>query len=259
MDKPLQPETAINSWRSWDASLPTRPKLIGPLSGGRSNQSFLLDSDGRKIVLRINGPESVLPGSSRNYEMKIWRAASKKGIAPPLLHVDQQNRFLVSAYIDNTLPTQAHTLEHISGRALDLLGQCHQLKVEAPGIDYASHIEHYWQIIEAKITPINPFLIRQREPMQRLLEDLIGSATQSTLCHHDPVLENFVGSPEKLYLIDWEYAAHGLPVMDYAALSVEWEIDDTKVLERTNFEPEQFLNAKMLYRYLCLLWEVTTD
>ena len=47
--------------------------------------------------------------------------------------------------------------------------------------------------------------------------------------------------------------------MNYAALSVEWEIDDTKVLERTNFEPEQFLNAKMLYRYLCLLWEVTTD
>jgi thiamine kinase len=259
MDKPLQPETAINSWRSWDASLPTRPKLIGPLSGGRSNQSFLLDSDGRKVVLRINGPESVLPGSSRSYEMKIWRAASKKGIAPPLLHVDQQNRYLVSAYIDNGLPTQAHTLEHISDRALDLLGQCHQLKVEAPDIDYAGHIEHYWQIIEAKNAPINPFLIRQQEPMQRLLEDLIGSAIQSTLCHHDPVVENFVGSPEKLYLIDWEYAAQGLPVMDYAALSVEWGISDATVLECTNFELELLLKAKMLYRYLCLLWEVTTN
>ena len=254
----MQPDTAINNWRDWDTQLSTRPDILGPLSGGRSNQSFLLDSAGRKMVLRINGQELVLPGSSRSYEMKIWRAASKRDIAPPLLHVDQQNRFLVSAYIDNRLPTQAKTLEHISARALDLLGQCHQLKVEAPSINYASHIEHYWQIIKAKNTVINPLLIRQREPMQHLLEDLISSATPSTLCHHDPVLENFVGSPEKLYLIDWEYAAHGLPVMDYAALSVEWGIGDATILECTNFEPELLLKAKMLYRYLCLLWEATT-
>ena len=101
----------------------------------------------------------------------------------------------------------------------------------------------------------SPALIKQRKPMQFVLESLLNSNTSIGLCHHDPVVANFVGTPEHLYLIDWEYASNGLQIMDYAALAIEWDLDDTAVLKRANFEPELFTKAKVLYRYLCSLWE----
>jgi len=255
----MRAENAINSWREWDADLHMRPEILGPLSGGRSNRSFLLDSNGKKMVLRINGTGSMLPGTSRKNEISIWQAASKKGIAPPLLHVDEQNRFLVSSYISNSLPSQPGNDENIIGQAFGLLKQCHLLDVHAPGIDYAAHVEQYWHLIESKGITTSSDLVRQREPMQGLLEDIAASDVQTGVCHHDLVAANFVGSTARLYLIDWEYAARGLLVMDYAALGVEWGIDDAVVAGQAGIDVELLSLASDFYRYECRLWGAITS
>lgn len=210
------------------------------------------------MVLRINGAASVLAGVSLSNEARVWQAASDEGMAPPLLYIDNQNRFLVSAYIENDLSAEPARDPSIIDQALTLIKRCHQLKVETPAIDYFAHIENYWQIVENKNTTPNPTLCQQRAPMQQLLIDLTNSCPQTKLCHHDPVIANFVGSKERLYLIDWEYAALGMPIMDYAALAIEWELDSALILERTEFEPELLIDAKHLYGYLCSLWEEAT-
>ena len=255
----MQPETALNSWREWHIKLHTRPVILGPMSGGRSNRSFLLDSDGTKMVLRLNGTDTVLPGANRRNEAIIWKAASEAGIAPPLLYADEKSGFLVDAHIENSVPSLPPLSELYVDQALELLRRCHRLDFNGPVVDYSGHIEYYWQLIENKSKPVNPALKQQRKPMQVLLDELVNSDTETGLCHHDPVIANFVGNPVQMYLIDWEYAANGLPVMDYAALSVEWGIGDATILECTNFELELLLKAKMLYRYLCLLWEAASD
>jgi len=252
--KSLLPETALNSWQQWDGELHNRPVILKPLSGGRSNSSFLLDSDGYKMVLRINGTDALLPGTNRSGETSIWQAASDMGIAPSLLHVDKQNRFLISTYIDNSLPHQPPLDETFVDQAFSLLNRCHQLDADAPTIDYASHIDQYWQIIESKSSLSKPNLSEQRKPMEEILATLTNSGTPMGLCHHDLVVANFVGNTDRLYLIDWEYAAHGLLLMDYAALSSEWGIDDAVVIEQTGIELELLLMAKTFYKYLCALW-----
>jgi thiamine kinase len=257
-DKSLQPESALDSWRQWGAGLGSRPVLSGELSGGRSNQSYLLDSDIGKLVLRINGTGSLLPGSSRNNEIKIWQAASKQGTAPPLLYVDTQNQYLVSVYIHNELPPQPQHNTACVDQAFKLLEACHQLDVNAPTINYLSHIEHYWQIIETRNQPPDPTLVNQHKPMHSTLESLLNSSTPTGMCHHDPVTANFVGTPNRLYLIDWEYAANGLQIMDYAALATEWKIDDASMLKRARFDSEPLTMAKTLYEYLCCLWKAAT-
>jgi aminoglycoside phosphotransferase (APT) family kinase protein len=254
----LRPENAIDSWRQWSADLSSRPVILGTLDGGRSNRSFLLDSDIGRLVLRINGTGSLLPGASRSNEIGIWKAASKQGIAPPLLYVDKQNQFLVSTYINTDLPPKPQLDTTFVDHAFKLLEACHRLDVHAPDINYSSHIEHYWQLIEAKNQPPNPVLNETRKPMQSLLDSLINSNTPTGLCHHDPVIENFVGNPDRLYLIDWEYAANGLQIMDYAALATEWQLDDTTILSKTGLKPELLVMAKTLYAYLCALWEAAT-
>lgn len=254
MDKPLQPETALNSWRQWNGELRSRPIILRPLSGGRSNCSFLLDSDGKRMVLRLNGPDSLLPGMNRSSEIDIWQAASQQGIAPPLLYVDEETGFLVSAYINNCLPSSPPLNGALIDQAFRLLKSCHQLGVDAPNIDYTSHIEQYWQVIESKSNLLNPSLNKQRKPMQEVLATLINSGTPRGLCHHDLVVANFVGNADRMYLIDWEYAAHGLLVMDYAALSFEWGIGDAVMVEQTGVELELLTMAKVFYMYLCELW-----
>lgn len=254
----MQPEHALDDWRQWDAGLRSRPEIIGKLGGGRSNNSILLNSRIGKLVLRINGGRAFLPGASRSNEAGIWQAASQRGIAPPLLFADSANRYLVSRHIESRLPANPRADTEVRDQAFKLLEACHGLDFNAPVIDYAGHIGHYWQRIEAGKQQPGRALSEQRLPMQLLLESLIASETPTGLCHHDPVIENFVGSPQRLYLIDWEYAATGLQIMDWAALATEWRMDDETVSARTGFDPEHLEMAKTLYRYMCALWGEAT-
>jgi thiamine kinase-like enzyme len=72
------------------------------------------------------------------------------------------------------------------------------------------------------------------------------------------VTGNFVGGPEKLYLIDWEYAALGSPLMDYAAFGVEWGVGDDVVAERAGVDLGLLVKAKDLSRYECELWGIVS-
>lgn len=254
----MKPDHALDTWPDWDITLRSKPMVLGPLIGGRSNRSFLLDSDGTRMVLRLSGAESVLPGANRSSEYVIWQAAGAQGIAPPLLYIDDRSRFLVSTFIENNLPPQPALNSVLVNHAFDLLERSHQLDLDVPCIDYASHIEKYWQIIDTKGHPTDHSLYKIREPMQRLLVDITNNGHPTGLCHHDLVKENFVGNQERLYLIDWEYAANGLLVMDYAALGVEWGLNNEQVCTHAGIEAELMTMATNLYRYLCRLWEAAT-
>lgn len=250
----MNTEAILDTWRAWDVPLSVRPQMVAALGGGRSNRSLLLQSNGTKMVLRINAQNDLLP-NRRDSEARTWRAAYEAGIAPPLLYADPDGIFLVSAFIENALPQRPASDAALVHKAFDLLRRCHALEVDVPAIDYAAHVDGYWQVIERQGLAIEPALQAQREPMSRLLEALLDGNITTGVCHHDPVQENFVGSPAKLYLLDWEYAARGLPLMDYAALAVEWEIDSLTVAEKTGLEPGLIAGARSIYCYLCALWE----
>jgi len=251
----LDPDSILDGWHGWDTPPKSCPVIVCELGGGRSNRSFLLESTDGKMVLRINAANFTLPGIKRHQEAETWRAACEAGIAPPLLHADPSGRFLVSAYVESDLPAHPRDDPALATRALELLQRTHQLGVNAPVIDYAAHIRAYWQHIEAHQDPVVAGLREQREPMRQCLAALLDSQTQITLCHHDPVVENFVGSPDRLYLLDWEYAVRGLAVIDYAAFGIEWGVDDAVITACAGTEPALLTASKTLYRYLCDLWE----
>lgn len=250
----MQPETAIDDWRQWDADLHTRPVLRGPLESGRSNRSFLLDSGDQQLVLRLDNSAMLLPAGNRQQEADAWLAAAAAGIAPPLIHLDEQSGYLVSTFIEGIGPTQQPPDSAVSMLILDLLKRCHLLQVNTPRLNYTQHIDHYWQLIEASGRSVDNSLLSRRAPMQELLDTLLQSNLPTGFCHHDPIVANFVGNEQRLYLIDWEYAAQGLVVMDYAAVAVEWGVEDEVVGANTGFDVEVLVMAKEFYRYLCDLW-----
>ncbi len=255
----MQAEVAISGWQQWNAGLLQKPEIIRPLDGGRSNRSYLLRSGDQHLVMRLNASSRLLPDSNRSNEIRVWQAASAAGLAPPLLYSNERESIQISAYVPDSLPARPEADTAIADHALNLLGRCHQLDVAAPNLDYARHIRRYWQLIEAGGHSIDPSLSGQREHMQGLVDSLSTGGAVTALCHHDPVRANFVGSTDRLYLIDWEYAARGWVVMDYAALLIEWNMDDQSVLARPGVEPDQLAMAKQLYRYTCALWTVLNN
>ncbi|MGD8384675.1 MAG: choline/ethanolamine kinase family protein [Lysobacterales bacterium] len=248
------PQTAIDNWRQWGLGLRARPRVVRPLPGGRSNRNYLLETDGRSLVLRLNAGGALLPGGTREAENEAWRSASDARIAPPLLFADTANGVLLSEYIDGELPARPQDDPVLGGRALDLLQRCHRMETRLPAIDYRAHVKTYWRMILGAGIPA-AHLARQRRDMQRVLETLLASDLGWGPCHHDPVVANFVGSRERLYLVDWEYAAHGLQLMDYAALSVEWGFDAGATATAAGTDARLLAMAMRFYRYLCELWE----
>jgi len=247
--------TAIDSWRRWDAGLRTRPRIVKALAGGRSNRNYLLDAGDRALVLRLDAARALLPGGARHAEATAWRAASDAGIAPPLRFVDTGAGFLVSEYIPSDLPTRPEDDPVLSADALRLLQRCHRMQADLPAIDYRAHVENYWRMITSAAVPAES-LAAQRREMQGVLETLLCSDLPWGICHHDPVVANFVGSGQDLYLVDWEYAARGLQLLDYAALAVEWGLDVDTAATRAGAEPRLLAMAQGFYRYLCGLWEL---
>jgi thiamine kinase-like enzyme len=248
-------ESIINGWSQWNAGLHEKPGIIRELRGGQSNRNFLLKSAGQYLVLRINGAETLLPGHNRHAESRVWQAASEAGLAPPLLFASEQQGILLSAYIEDQLPGQPKSHSVVIEQAFKLLQSCHQLDVSTNDINYTKHVQHYWRLIETRGNLTNQQLPDQRKPMQQLLKELQNINPETGLCHHDPVIANFVGSEERLYLVDWEYAATGLLIMDYAALGVEWGFDDNMLAERSGIEAASLVMAKELYCYFCALWK----
>jgi len=241
-------EAAIAQWRQWQVQLSGKPSIVRTLGVGLSNQSYLLHAGEACLVLRINNRDGQLPGFNPQREPPICREASEAAMPPPLWL--PQDRYLVSAFVEGYKSTPAD-------QVFGLLEKCHAIKIDTDQIDYAQHIQTYWAKIEQSGKPIHQALINKRQAMQKCLLRLSAQQQTTVLCHHDPIMANFVGSPERLYLIDWEYAALGMAVMDYAALAVEWGFSDATICARTDIHPRSLAMAKKLYRYMCQLWQAT--
>ena len=250
----MKPDVALSSWRQWACDLQSPPVVIRQFAHGRTNRSFLLDADGYKIVMRINAPVDTLPGVDRAREALVCQAVDEAGLGPPILYIDENHRFLVTEYIDGESLDRSDLDKSLIDQLVGLLAATHGLDIDLPTFDYAEYIEKCWQIIDAGRVVNDKALLAERRKMHALATEL-SAAADIGVCHHDPVKSNFVFCADRLYLLDWEYAARGFIAMDYAALSVEWELDAAEILSRVSLEPAVLDKAKTLYLYLCRLWE----
>ena len=72
-------------------------------------------------------------------------------------------------------------------------------------------------------TCLSPWLNLPRTPLPT--KDAAGAPTATpAFCHLDPLPDNFVRDGERMWLIDYEYAAAGQPWMDLAILSMGCEL-----------------------------------
>lgn len=189
-----------------------------PLKGGLSNESFTVEDAGRKFVVRL-GQDFPVHHVFRERERMVSAAAQEAGLAPELVHAEPG--MMVFAFIDGRTFQEADVQADIH-RVADLVRRFHKempLHVSGPSAlfwvfhvirDYARTLKTGGSRLMAEV-PRYLALAEAFEDAQVPLPVIFG--------HNDLLPANFLDDGERLWLIDFEYAAFSTAMFDLAGIA----------------------------------------
>ncbi len=195
---------------------PGRPVEVEPLGGGITNHNFKVVVDGETLVLRIGGKDTELLGIDRAREHEAALLAAELGIGPE-----------VARYEDGVLVTRF--AEGDVGRAEPsvvggLLRRLHSARALAGRFDSFRVVEAYAATAAARGLTLPDQYDRAHE-LAHAIEARRSEAPLVT-CHNDLLAANFIDDGNRIWIVDWEYAAMGDPFFDLANFAVNNGLDE---------------------------------
>jgi thiamine kinase len=247
-----------SDWWRWSDS---QPVIIKPLLGGLTNLNYLISVNHELFVLRKNSAISEALNLNRSAEAKALSRADEAGLCAPLIYYDDQHQYMVSRYLGDK--TWSVSIDHNLSLLAELLRGIHQL----PGIDADLNVENkiscYWQAIDAQAA-----FTRELKSLDSAVRTHITSAkalnSGLVLCHNDLLASNLIiNDKDKLYAIDWEYAAMSDPFYELAVIiegnalnAKQQQSLLTRYLRRpiSTLDWQRLYHWQIIYGYLCVLW-----
>lgn len=206
-------QQVLSSWRRWEVGLPGKPSLVNPLSGGRTNSSFLVASGSRRAVVRVNTPHGKALGIDRQREETLLRLLQPTGLVPRIFYITAE--VLVTEFVDGRL-WEAGTAgnDRVSQQLLPLLAKIRAFpKPDAVNrFSYLKHCRHY--LSQLAVRPVAADAIEEHAAA------VDACSWQPVICHHDLIPDNIIDTGRGPVILDWEYAAWGHPAMDLMRLGV---------------------------------------
>lgn len=195
-----------------------------------TNRNFKLTLGEEQFALRIAGAGTA-SYIDRTAEAHNARLAAAIGIAPAVLHVDPGSGLMLTRFVPASTPLTAADLRQPETlrRATDLLKRLHESGLSFRGrMELLPKLDQYIALAARKGWPEGLDLTPARGAAEAARPALERAGAPWRPCHIDPVPHNFVigGTPQALYLLDWEYAAMCEPMWDLAAVSIEAELDE---------------------------------
>ena len=203
---------ALPCWRG--------PITIEPLPGGLTNRNHLVTCGGERFVVR-HGLDAPEHGIDRRLEAAISAAAARAGLAPALVHAGAG--FLVLRHIEGRT-LEAGDLSGGAGltKAIELLRLCRDrmpafCDFTLPDRRPIRLLEQYAATLAMPHHPRHQAFLRYELPLAALRERL--AARPVGFAHNDVHAGNLIDDGERLWLVDWEYAGAGDPLLDLASLA----------------------------------------
>lgn len=196
--------------------------------GGLTNRNYKVNTEVGDYVIRIpgNGTEQMI---NRVDEHICTRLANQIEIDSNLIYFDNKTGIKICQYIDNAVTMNnklVRDTENIKAIA-EIFKRLHTCGLTVPVIfDVFIKIEEYENILKEYST--NYFwddYYTIKEQVYQLKDELKEMSLQLTMCHNDPLCENFIKG-DKMYLVDWEYAGMNDPMWDLADFCIEAELTE---------------------------------
>jgi thiamine kinase-like enzyme len=210
----------IGLWRG-------KPLTISSLSGGLTNENYLVESGGQRYVMRIPGSATELLAIDRANEVYNARAAASTGIAPAVLeHLPELDVMVLEFIPGPTMSATTLQSEPMVRRMAESFVRLHAAPHFLRDFDMFRLIETYLRIVEEHEVQI-PADYRERLPLAAEIERAVRvGALPSVSCHNDLLCENFIDDGRWLRIVDYELSGNNDPCFDLGNTAQEASLDD---------------------------------
>ena len=204
---------------------------IRPMKEGMTNDSFFVQTDCGDFVIRLNGmgSESLI---NRYQEAAVYHVIRQSEISDQIICIRPDEGYKVTRYIPKAHVCDKNNWYEVS-KALKFLHQMHDMNFTVPyRFDIWYQIDFYESLWRGKSCYRD--YERVKAQILSLREKLLSLPVTVGLSHIDSVVDNFLFTDERIYLIDWEYAAMCDQHIDLAMFCVYAGYDQAgieKVLE----------------------------
>src|SRR2546425_7890389 len=192
----------ISLWRGKDVR-------VTSLTGGLTNENYLVEAGGERYVMRIPGTSTELLSIDRVNEVHNARAAASTGIGPAVLeHLPQLDVMVLEFIPGPTMSAQTLQTERMVRRMAQSFKRLHAASPFLKAFDMFRLIEAYLQIVEENEVAI-PADYRQRLPLLAEIEQAVRvGALPNVSCHNDLLCENFIDDGQSLRIVDYELSGN---------------------------------------------------
>ena len=188
---------------------------VSPLSGGLTNENYLVEADGERYVMRLPGASTELLSIDRANEVHNTKAAAETGIGPRVLDQLAGLDVMVLEFIPGATMS-AETLQsvHMARRMADSFRRLHSARPFLRDFDMFRLIETYLGIVDEHRVTI-PRGYRERLPVVAEIERAVRvHALPAVSCHNDLLCENFIDDGASLRIVDYELSGNNDPCFD---------------------------------------------
>jgi len=188
---------------------------VSPLSGGLTNENYLVEAGGERYVMRIPGASTELLSIDRANEVHNTMAAAETGIGPRVLEHLRELDVMVLEFIPGATMS-AETLQsvHMARRMAESFKRLHSARRFLHDFDMFRLIETYLRIVDEHHVTI-PRGYRERLPVVAEIERAVRiHAMPAVPCHNDLLCENFIDDGTSLRIVDYELSGNNDPCFD---------------------------------------------
>lgn len=225
-------------------------EVIERMMGGMSNYTYLISIDGDKYTFRVPG-KGAEHFTNRLQEDEVMKMIESLNLIEKPIINDIENGYKVAPYIEGTC------LSDIPEKPYKLLAatlkKLHNHDKFAVDYQPLQRLDKYQKLIN---DPDPVYLVLKNkwtEIYNKVLKEI-----ELKPCHCDTQASNFVfGDNNKIYLLDWEFAANNDPVYDIACFG-NLNTDEAISLLEAYYEESAGKNEyQRLYAwrmFQCLQW-----
>jgi thiamine kinase-like enzyme len=199
---------------------------VSQLSGGLTNENYLVEAAGRRYVMRIPGQSTELLSIDRANEVYNTKAAATTGIGPQVLEHIPGLDVLVLEFIEG--PTMSAATLQSAEMAARMAASFHRLHGSPrflKDFNMFRLIEEYLRIVDEHRVII-PAGYRDRLRVVAKIEQAVSAGALSAVpCHNDLLCENFIDDGAGLRIVDYELSGNNDPCFDLGNTAQEAEFD----------------------------------
>lgn len=185
---------------------------IEPISQGLTNLSFKFAVGDELYVYRHPGAgtDAIIDRTAETFSQRIGH---KLGLDDTYIFEDPDEGWKISHYIADCAELDYHDSKQVAG-ALEMARKLHRCGEKS---DFTFDVYEKTLEIVALLDEVHRSSFSDFKALYDLIAGLAdytaGDGTPKCLCHNDFYSPNLLVSPEKMYLIDWEYSG----MSDYAS------------------------------------------